>query len=340
MEKNYLVVHCDYCGKELKLWPSALRGKHVFCNKECDRLYKKGRSIGKYSDYQVNAMVAGKKAAYINRVLEMEQKGKYNLERIKYILSLVPISSTRQLAKLLGFKESESRTPAKELKYLLEYYNLTSLLRKEKFPECYTTAQPEHLEWFNDLLKNCNNYYEFQNLFMEGYRDIGLRQACAKYGYLVIYVQLLKIPTHALREDFSKNLKQCGTSCEIKVRNILDSLTCSYQEQKFMDWKIYRVKGETKSRISRLKPDFIVDDKFIIEVNGDYWHAYNIPPEKMNAAQLVRTSHDIEKYQFYNEKGYRFIVIWEHELVNINSVKNKIEKEILNERNYKTIIYN
>lgn len=338
MEKNYLIKYCDYCGKELKLWPSQVRSKHIFCNKVCEFSYRKGRKVGAYSEYQVSAMVNGKRNAYISRVLSMEKNGKYDLDRIKLILRYVPISSTRQLAKILGFKESDSRAPIRELKYLLEYYDLNKFLRKEHYPECYTVMQPEQIIWFNSILDRCHNFYEFTSIFNSEYKANNVRLSAAKYKYLILYVQYSHIKTAALREDLTKNLQMCGTSCEIKVRQILDELKCSYIEQKLLPYK--KIANTTNNKYSKLKPDFIVDDKFIIEVNGDYWHAYNVPIDKMNADQLKRTKHDIEKYEWYNHMNYRFIVIWEHELANISIIKDVIKKEILNERNYKTIIYN
>lgn len=330
-----VISYCKYCNKEILDWK-----KRCFCNKTCENLYKKGRPVGKYSDYQVNSMVKGKKDAYIQRVLQMEKDGKYNLDEIKEILKYVPINSTRQLAKILGFKESDSRAPVKELKYLLEYYKLDGLLRKEKYPECYTTATVSQMKWFNSVLERCEHFYNFTNIFLEEYKNYNARKAMCLYKNVILYVQYSGIKTKALREGLSKNLKNCGTTCEKQVRKILEGLNCKFIDQAKINYGSYICKNETKERYHFYRPDFIVDDKFIIEVNGDYWHAYNVSPEDMTKDQIKRTSHDVTKYEFYKEENYRFIIIWEHELVNIDKVKNRITEEILNEGNYKRIIYN
>ncbi len=160
-----------------------------------------------------------------------------------------------------------------------------------------------------------------------------------KYDFLIEFVQKLNFETNALNKNLSKNLKGCGSSCESKVRDILKRLGVNYFEQARIPHIPYKCKDESIFRTSCLKPDFIVDDKFIIEVNGDYWHGYGLEPYQMNDTQLKRHKEDIEKYQFYKNNNYEFIVIWEHDLVNIDRVIQIIQKEVNNEINFKRIIY-
>lgn len=66
--------------------------------------------------------------------------------------------------------------------------------------------------------------------------------------------------------------------------------------------------------IGGFNPDFLSKNpKYIIELNGDYWH--NLP-------NIIKK--DKRKYKTYSKYGYKTLVIWEHELKNISNVKNKI----------------
>lgn len=55
--------------------------------------------------------------------------------------------------------------------------------------------------------------------------------------------------------------------------------------------------------------------KKIIEFNGDFWH------NKARTKEIDR-----RKLQTYAKYGYKTLVIWEHELKNIEEMKNKIRR--------------
>lgn len=68
-------------------------------------------------------------------------------------------------------------------------------------------------------------------------------------------------------------------------------------------------------RKSSFNPDFMSDDKsMIIEFFGDYWHT-------IDKERILR---DKKRLRAYSHYGYRTLVIWQSELVDINSVINKI----------------
>jgi len=61
-------------------------------------------------------------------------------------------------------------------------------------------------------------------------------------------------------------------------------------------------------------PDFLSKNpKHIIEVFGDYWH--NLPRNKKK---------DVERLKTYEGYGYKTLVIWEHELKDLDRVLHKI----------------
>ena len=68
------------------------------------------------------------------------------------------------------------------------------------------------------------------------------------------------------------------------------------------------------SKYNSFNPDFInKSNKKIIEFFGDYWH--NLKDHKKR---------DKLRLQLYKRKGYRTLIIWEHELKNLTKVKERI----------------
>jgi len=80
--------------------------------------------------------------------------------------------------------------------------------------------------------------------------------------------------------------------------------------------KTYKFVGDGKLIIGGLCPDFVnKDNNKIIELYGDYWHKR---PEVIER--------DKRRIKTYKKYGYKMLVIWEHELKNLNKVKNKIKE--------------
>jgi len=78
----------------------------------------------------------------------------------------------------------------------------------------------------------------------------------------------------------------------------------------------YKFVGDGKVIIDGFNPDFINcnGQKKIIELYGDYWH--NLPGYK---------ERDIRRLKSYKKYGYQTLIIWEHELKNLNRIKEKIK---------------
>jgi len=76
----------------------------------------------------------------------------------------------------------------------------------------------------------------------------------------------------------------------------------------------YKYVGNGKIIIDGFNPDFIdKKNKKIIELFGDYWH--NIP-------EAIKR--DKGRIACYLKKGYKLLIIWEHELENLKKVTKKI----------------
>lgn len=103
-----------------------------------------------------------------------------------------------------------------------------------------------------------------------------------------------------------------------------------FEEQKqLLRDEYYRKNGTEKLQQKVWIPDFYIPGLGIIEVNGDYWHGYGIPFEKMNELQQKRFLADQNKYQWYVNNNYRYIVLWEHEILKRDF--SKLEEFLKNE---------
>ena len=81
--------------------------------------------------------------------------------------------------------------------------------------------------------------------------------------------------------------------------------------------KEYKYVGNGKVILDKFCPDFINinGQKKIIELYGDYWH--NRPEVK---------ERDKRRLIAYTKYGYKTLIIWEHELKDINKLKFKLKK--------------
>lgn len=87
----------------------------------------------------------------------------------------------------------------------------------------------------------------------------------------------------------------------------------------FSDFQIpVKYVGDHKLWIGHKNPDFISDDKkSVIEIFGDYWHSRKITGHSKEKEEQQRINH-FAKY------GYECLIIWEHEINNINMFLNKV----------------
>lgn len=79
--------------------------------------------------------------------------------------------------------------------------------------------------------------------------------------------------------------------------------------------KEYKFVGDGKVIIDRFNPDFINinGQKKIIEMYGDYWH--NLPEN---------IKRDKKRIKAYTKYGYKTLIVWEHELKDLDKLKTKI----------------
>jgi len=105
----------------------------------------------------------------------------------------------------------------------------------------------------------------------------------------------------------SKTMKNSKLSPNKKEKILLNILKNLFKKR-------FEYIGQGKRFIGGFCPDFIdIKNKKIIEFNGTYWH--NLENVKIK---------DIRKYKIYKKLGYKYLIIKESELLNINKLMQKL----------------
>lgn len=108
---------------------------------------------------------------------------------------------------------------------------------------------------------------------------------------------------------------------ETKIFNILTEMKVSFTIQACID---------------KYNVDFLIEDKYIVEVYGDFWHCN---PEKYSHDYFNRgkkkTAEEIWKRDAYRKQkfesmGFKFMSVWESDINNNSKVVRKQIKKMLN----------
>jgi len=109
-------------------------------------------------------------------------------------------------------------------------------------------------------------------------------------------------------KKYRKGLKTAPNKSENKIIKIL----------KTIDYHRFEFVGDFSIWIGGKNPDFLDKrNNKIIEMFGDYWHS-----EKMTG--LTKNKHENKRKDHFIKFGYSTLIIWEHELKNIDRLTNKI----------------
>jgi very-short-patch-repair endonuclease len=127
------------------------------------------------------------------------------------------------------------------------------------------------------------------------------------------------------RPEHSKNMKKLWDNDKFKRKRliqIIKSLQLKPNQAENILYKLlkqlfknkYKLNVRGKHIVAGKVPDFIdIKNKQIIELFGDYWH--NRPEVKQR---------DIIRLKEYHKLGYSTLIVWEHELKNIDKLIIKI----------------
>jgi len=96
--------------------------------------------------------------------------------------------------------------------------------------------------------------------------------------------------------------------------------------------------------LDKFNVDFLVAEKYIVECYGDYWHCN---PQKYGATYYNRVKRktaaeiwerDEERKKRFEELGYTFVYLWEHDIRNnFKTVRAILKKYILRRMNNERI---
>jgi very-short-patch-repair endonuclease len=127
-----------------------------------------------------------------------------------------------------------------------------------------------------------------------------------------------KNPTKKSCGKIKRKHPEYGTSKleERFAKEFLDKMGYQYE---------YQFKAES---IGRYYDFYIKESNVLIEVDGDYYHSYNLMEEEMSPMQKHNKWVDKQKDKWAAERGILLIRIWEHD---INKNPEKV-KQILRER--------
>ena len=122
------------------------------------------------------------------------------------------------------------------------------------------------------------------------------------------------------RKKEVKKEKSSVNAIEQKMMSVLHSMNLSYESQ---------------ATINNYTVDFLIDEKYIIECYGDYWHCnpsryaadYYNRGKKKTAAEIWKR--DEKRKRELESMGYKVLYFWEHEINNnIKDIKAALKRYI------------
>jgi very-short-patch-repair endonuclease len=344
------IVKCAYCGKEIEVASYQIEmSKNNFCNKQCQGKYNRGRKRSIAKDIKVYCAYCGK-GKYV-KSYKYNKNQNYFCDRYcqgKYKTANAPSNVEVELiCENCGkrFKRKKKHISKKfEKKFCnrqcaAEYKkkrvivkcawcgsdiekNICHLDRSEKYfcnDKCDGKWKSKH--WVGE---NNHNYskviatcYYCGKTFKrkKSQVDKNEKQFCNKK----CFNKYLNTPEgrEGMRQAVLKTLSTYPrrTQPEIETANALKELGVWFGEQEVIN--------------ERFCVDFLLDEKLIIEVMGDYFHANpEIYGDKqglkpLNDMQKRNILNDYRKRQYLKKCGYKILDLWESE-INAGKTQEKI----------------
>ena len=274
-------VRCLNCGREFEVYPYEARKGKKFCSRECYRRYcrsEEGRE--RYSEMG--------KAAW--RDVSFAERMKVGLRRrVKRVClncgkEFEVWRSRGEVAKFCSFdcyKQYKNREEGVVLKRK----------RKRRVKVVCIICGKEFEVW--------------ECMVKKGYGKFCSRECY--YKYMKVSEEWKEIKSRKMKNYFQDPkfremvIKRTIEACDVKP-NGLEKAFCGLLQSYFLnEW---RYVGDGKIFIAGFVPDFVHrEEKWIIEVHGDYWHRF---PEAVER--------DKKKRKAYERCGYKVLEIWEREV--------------------------
>lgn len=281
-----MIIKCDFCGKEFKTFPSQFKNhKHHFCSQKCYFEWKGG----------------GKKVfcEYCNKEL---YKTSSAIKRTNHNFCSMKCFHKWQFKYQTGensphWKGGEAQRICKTCNKVFSVPQalvkngrgkFCSIKCRAKWQSKYNRGK-KHPRWKKKVKCTCKTcrktFYVEPNIIKRGYGKFCSLSCSSIYTI--------------------KHFPNANTSIELKVRQWLDNLNIPYEQQVLTE--------------GICRPDFLLENKLIIECDGDFWHS------SPNAK-----TRDAKKELLLGFKGYTILRLTEtdinkHSRRCINRIKELIE---------------
>ena len=343
-------LFCELCGKEFFAYPSTVKKGRKYCSHKCYSEGNKGknwkgsvrRGKGSRPNEPKSAIDARAKAKRDKHAQEIEPY--IDIEKLKRIIDLKYCNSVNLLYNLVKTTDIPVKHKGvKVFRSFLRYKNLyDDVVSLPKFCETFQKLQPEEFEILLEVLKTCESFQDYRKrlLVLDTLNKIHITIKFFKIEYIQQIVNFYNLETNVFKKEIKvrkKRVKKDSNSLKTLPERIIEDILIEFNLSYVSQYRIFHKRYE--NRASFYIPDFVVDKRLIIEVNGDYWHGWEGCKSISDERREIFREKDRVKYSFYEEKEFPYIVIWEHEIKeDINKVKERIFKEVLNVRNNREII--
>jgi G:T-mismatch repair DNA endonuclease (very short patch repair protein) len=178
-------------------------------------------------------------------------------------------------------------------------------------------TKQKHSNFMKNRFVGENNWF-YGKTHTKETKDI-LRKKCARHGedngfYGKIHSEEFKKKQSVFMKTIGKRPREYYSQMGIKSVNSRPKKT---KIEKITEQKLQELGITFKYNFilqNKAQYDFLIDDKIVLEVHGDFWHGnplvYNILTER----QEYKKQRDIEKQKLAEENGYKYFVIWESQI--------------------------
>lgn len=320
------MIKCYFCGKEV------FQGSHIyFCEKRPDNKSREEIRV----EYLLRKYPLIKKDEFIsdytiNKFSLPDLKTKYGIN-FKASLNLLRFwgVGTRTI------KESANDiSSAKTQKTCIEKYGSKSTFSKGCISYNKRIVKLEEKYGVNNsfLIPGIKEWIQSDELYIERFgktrKQKRKEDSVKAWGRLTSDQKDAWLNASIFKEDGKSPFSHGTSSLELRIQKILTDLGISYFKQ-------FRINAKSPFRY-RFFDLLLTEEKVIIEVNGDYWHANPILykendvikyPKGERVAQDI-WENDRVKNQIAKDDGYSVFVIWESEMKELND--NDLGRFILN----------
>jgi len=261
---------CKFCGKgvEIEEW-QVKKGGGKFCSRKCADLGKRKRvkRICEYCGKEVEVIAWSVKEGY-GKFCSRECHAKYMQKRVRRVCEVCGKEFEVEKGRA---EKGGGRFCSREcyVKYVKSKECKKNMSERSK----RLWQHPEFREKILLVIGSEENRKKISRAMKSKWQDSEYREKCIE-----------------------------GSVAKAKLKpNGLEKAFCDLLQNYFLEE--WRYVGDGKIFVAGFVPDFIHrEEKWIIEVNGDYWHSFPEAKEK-----------DKRKKEIYERCGYKVLEIWESE---------------------------